>query len=66
MEAKRLSHLEKFFLRLGFTIYAGHETREGWSGSLPFYFFFCRHCEEYVKDYVHGFDSYLNCPNCKT
>ncbi|HSE34699.1 MAG TPA: hypothetical protein VLB83_01120 [Candidatus Paceibacterota bacterium] len=42
------------------------EQRQGWSGSLPFYFFWCPECEHFAKDYPHGFIArqYLTCSHC--
>ena len=51
---------------LGKKLYIGHEQREGWSGRLPFYLFFCGECEHFAKDYPHGFieRQYLICSFC--
>jgi len=45
-------------------LYIGHEKREGWSGKLPFYLFFCFSCGKIAKDYPHGYTNYLLCPHC--
>jgi hypothetical protein len=50
----------------GKKIYLGHEQREGWIGSLPFYLFYCAACKHHAKDYPHGYakDRYLWCSHC--
>ena len=43
--------------------YIGLKTRPEWSGSLPFYRFFCsKHGE--VENYPHGYAEILRCPKC--
>lgn len=46
--------------------YLGHEQREGWSGALPFYLFWCEQCGEFAKDYPHSYIDrrYLMCSSC--
>ena len=50
----------------GRKIYIGHEQREGWTGKLPFYLFWCETCEHFSKDYPHGHieRQCLICSNC--
>lgn len=50
----------------GEKVYLGHEQREGWSGKLPFYLFWCHDCGHYAKDYPHGHieRQYLLCSQC--
>lgn len=72
VEAERFAATEaprwgKSILRLtGWKIRISREQREGWTGKLPFYFFWCGKCECFTKDYPHGFarQQYLNCANC--
>ncbi len=61
-----LSLFKTFLIRSGRKAYIGHETREGWTGALPFYLFWCDACERYAKDYPHSFPEkrYLSCSNC--
>ncbi len=44
----------------------GPEKHAGWSGSLPFYLFWCDECEHWCKDYPHGYEEkqYLRCHYC--
>lgn len=44
----------------------GYEQKEGFTAPLPFFLFFCEHCEHESKDYPHGFNQsqYLSCSNC--
>lgn len=49
----------------GKKFFIGRETRPGWRGFLPCYLFWCKRCEHWVKDYLHGHEGYLVCPNCK-
>jgi len=43
--------------------YIEHKTRPGWSGSIPFYRFFCpKHGE--VENYPQGHAEILRCPKC--
>ncbi|HEY9585376.1 MAG TPA: hypothetical protein VJJ02_02175 [Candidatus Paceibacterota bacterium] len=50
----------------GRKIYLGHERREGWNGELPFYLFWCGHCEHFAKGYPNGHleHRYLICSEC--
>ena len=58
-----LSFYQRMILRTSGHVYVGHETRPGWSGSLPFYVFKCpKH--GLVKDYPHGYGYRLDCPLC--
>ena len=43
--------------------YIGHKTRPGWSGSTPFYRFFCPKCGE-VENYPQGYAEILRCHKC--
>jgi len=45
--------------------FVGMRTKEGWSGSLPFYRVKCD-CGEVYEDYLHGFEreQYTTCPKC--
>lgn len=73
-EARRLAETrterERSLMRKrGKKIYLGHEgpeKHEGWSGSLPFYLFWCEECEHWCKDYPHGHEErrYLRCHFC--
>ena len=63
-----LSDEQKVAMRVsGAKVYIGHDQREGWSGKLPFYLFFCEACGNWAKDYPHGHVErrYLNCSSCK-
>jgi len=42
----------------------GFETREGWSGHLPFYLFKCYSCKNIAKSYTQGHRGYLTCSSC--
>jgi hypothetical protein len=61
----KLSLWQRLVLKVRGYAYIGHETREGWRGSLPFYVFKCKK-HGLVKDYFHGFppEQYLLCPLC--
>ena len=50
----------------GAQILLGEETREGWSGYLPWYLFWSTCCNKPSKDYAHGFpgDQYFLCSHC--
>jgi len=64
---KKMSKLARFRMRvLGTKIRLGYEKRDGWSGFLPFYLFWCKSCKHYAKDYPHGFIErrYLLCSSC--
>ena len=52
---------------LGRRVYIGHEQRNGWSGRLPFYLFWCSECEHFAKSYKHGYveRQYLICSHCE-
>jgi len=73
-EARRLAETrteeERYLMqKRGKKIYVGHEgpeKHESWSGSLPFYLFWCEECEHWVKDYPHGYieRQYLRCHYC--
>ena len=61
------SEFQKFRMKdRGKKIYIGDEQREGWSGKLPFYLFWCSACSHYAKDYPHGHIErrYLICSFC--
>lgn len=74
-EARRLAETrterERYLMqKCGKKIYLGHEgpdKHEGWTGELPFYLYWCQHCEHWAKDYPHGFEDRqrLACPNCQ-
>lgn len=71
MEARqaleKTSSFQKFLMKCrGEKIYLGDEQREGWTGKLPFYLFWCGRCEKYAKDYPHGYieRQYLICSHC--
>jgi hypothetical protein len=51
---------------LGRKHYLKHDRKEGWTGELPFYLFFCDACDRFSMDYPHGFIErrYLNCSHC--
>jgi len=59
----KLSIYQRLILHISGQVYVGHETRPGWSGSLPFYVFKCP-IHGLIKDYHHGFDDRLDCPLC--
>jgi hypothetical protein len=60
---ERLKLLERLKIQLKGHIYVGHEKREGWKDSVPFYLFKCpKH--GYVKNYAKGFEERLECPEC--
>ena len=62
---KKLSRWQKFYIRvLRVALYLGDERRDGWSGALPFYLFWCEFCKDYGKDYPHKNDPQLHCPRC--
>lgn len=73
-EARQLAETrteqERYLMqKRGKKIYVGHEgpeKHEGWSGSLPFYLFWCEECEHWCKDYPHGYEErqYLRCHFC--
>lgn len=62
----KLSKWQKRRVRNGAKVLAGYERREGWSGELPFYIFWCSDCENFSYDYPHGHieRQYLSCHNC--
>ena len=59
----KLSTTQKIKMLWDGYVYVGHETRPGWSGTLPFFVFKCR-VHGMVKDYPHGYDERLECPHC--
>ncbi len=61
-----LSESRKKAIRSGEKIRVCEEQREGWSGKLPFYIFWCPRCENYAYDYPHGHieRQSLNCHRC--
>lgn len=63
-----LSEQSKLQLENGQAIYLGEETKEKWTGYLPFYLFLCKGCGRYAKDYPHGWpnNQRLCCPFCET
>lgn len=64
----KMTPAQKLLMRRhGKKIYLGREQREGWSGALPFYLFWCEDCGHFAKDYPHGYieRQYLLCSNCK-
>lgn len=46
-----------------YKIPVGKETREGWSGYLKFYVFWCALCGVFSKDYAHSWPErqYVTC-----
>lgn len=54
----------RFLLWATGCVYMGHRTREGWSGSLPFYAFRCP-IHGIVENYPRGYDQRLECPRCR-
>lgn len=68
---KTLARLPKWKLALakyrGTKISVGMETREGWSGYLEFFVFWCPDCEAFSKDYAHSWPEkrYVTCQRCK-
>ena len=65
--AKKINPVQTFLMRRrGKKVYIGHEQREGWSGKLPFYLFWCDACSHYAQDYPHGHieRQYLLCSHC--
>jgi len=64
--AKTTSFQRSLMSRWGKKIYLGHESRRGWSGTLPFYLFLCDVCGHHAKDYPHGHieRQYLLCSHC--
>lgn len=56
----------RFAQQTGWKIPVGPETRPGWSGSIPFYVFYCPDCEVFSKDYGHSWPEsrYVNCQRC--
>lgn len=66
LDIQKMPERQKSLARKGRKVYLGHETRPGWSGSLPFYLFQCPDCERLGKDYPHSWpeSQYLSCPEC--
>lgn len=64
-DIKGLSPFKKWLLRMGKKIYAGQETRPGWTGPTPLYYFYCQVCRRYIKDYPRGYGEVLRCPHCE-
>jgi len=67
---KHLSHLsalQKLRIMRGAKVRVAEEQREGWSGKLPFYVFWCDQCENFSYDYPHGYIDrrYLKCHACE-
>jgi len=58
--------LAKYFGKKIYLCHEGPEKHEGWTGSLPFYLFWCSGCEHWAKDYPGGFpeERRLCCSNC--
>ena len=69
---KTLNALPKRKLALarltGKKISVGLETREGWTGYLEFFVFWCRDCRAFSKDYAHSWPErrYVTCQRCGT
>lgn len=59
-----LSLSQRITLRWRGRVYVGDQTREGWSGSLPFYVFRCRE-HGLIEDYLHGLYENLSCEFCE-
>lgn len=51
---------------MGVKFYVGEEQRQGWSGKLPFYVFWCDQCEDFSYGYPHSYvgNRYLLCHRC--
>ncbi len=51
----------------GKLISVGMETREGWSGYLEFFVFWCPECSAFSKDYGHSWPErrYVTCQRCR-
>lgn len=63
----RLSERQKDRIQYnGAKIQVCEEQREGWTGKLPFYIFWCPRCDDFAYDYPHGFieNQYLSCHQC--
>jgi len=61
-----ISFLKWLKLKIFGSIYVFHASKQGWSGSLPFYIVKCGE-HGYFLDYPHGFPGYnegFNCPFC--
>ena len=64
---QRIPEWKRRLARLtGWKIPVGLETRPGWSGSLPFYVFWCYDCNTWSKDHAHSQRGkrYINCMYC--
>lgn len=49
----------------GQKVYLSHEQPQGFIAPTPFYLFWCRACNHFVKDYPHGWYQ-VRCTVCKT
>jgi len=56
---------QRFLAKIGTKVRLGNGRREGWTGELPFYLFWCRRCKKFGIDYKHGFEPYLVCEKCE-
>ena len=69
-EISDLSRFQLWRIRQGRKHYLRHERREGWTGDLPIYLFWCGKCKRISLDYPHGLiqNRYLTCQNqnCRT
>jgi hypothetical protein len=66
---KKLGWVKQFLSRkFGWKWYLGHENHDGFAPRLPFYLFWCSHCEHPSKDTPSGLpkSKYLVCRNCFT
>ena len=50
----KLNLFQKIILKLQGHVFIENRTRPGWSGSLPFYMFWCP-IHGLVEDYAHGY-----------
>jgi len=67
-KAENLSLWQEFQIHiLNKKIFAGKFQKEGWSGEIAFYVFYCWDCGEITYDYPHGFihKQYLICGKCE-
>lgn len=63
-ELEELTETQKEDIRRGKIHYLREETRQDWTGYLPFYLFYCSSCGQFYKDYKHGFRPYVACYRC--
>jgi hypothetical protein len=58
-----LKPMQRFLVFLGFSVKIGTETRPEWTAPMMMYAFKCK-THGVVKNYLHGYSSYLPCPEC--